>query len=211
MPPGDVLIHAGITKTSQALSVSNFTPAGDFAVRCKDDTQIKNFNVWLGSQNYKHKIVIAGFEGICNAFCLSWPLTHPNRNHEYVFNKYTSAEIQSKYLTNCTYLQDSSLVVEGITLYGTPWNGSTYALTVLTLRSSYTSCSNMSFSSPKAKLSEKWALIPAGVDILVTHMPPSGILDLAGNGRHWYVKYVVSQPFLTSLWQGLQSVAYCRN
>ena len=40
---GDVLIHAG-----------------DFAQKCKDESHIVEFNKWIGTLDFKHKIVIAG-------------------------------------------------------------------------------------------------------------------------------------------------------
>jgi hypothetical protein len=62
--------------------------------------------------------------------------------------------------------------IDGLTLYGTPWNGST----------------GMSFGFPKAKLQEKWDMIPTGTDVLITHLPPRRILDLPVSGRHWYAR-----------------------
>ena len=51
------------------------------------------FNNWLGKLPYKTKIVIAG-------------------NHEVGFNNFRRRDIQ-KILTNCIYLQDKELVIEG--------------------------------------------------------------------------------------------------
>jgi len=46
----------------------------------------------------------------------------------------------------------------------------------------------MGFSADKAKLERKFSRIPSDVDVLITHLPPRGIRDLAGRGptaRHW--------------------------
>lgn len=80
--------------------------AGDFTLY-SDDKEIKQFNDYLGSlTGIKHKIVIAG-------------------NHDCSFDKsFASAEEVEKarsLLTNCIYLQDSSVELCGIKLYGSPW------------------------------------------------------------------------------------------
>jgi Icc-related predicted phosphoesterase len=135
IPEGDILIHAG-----------------DFVKRSKDKSLYKDFNKWLGKQNFKHRIVIAG-------------------NHEYLFNRYSKERID-RLLSNCKYLQDTYIEIEGLKIYGTPWQSS----------------HNMAFSCNKANLSEKWAMIPEGLDILITHMPPHAVMDLASNGRNWGCK-----------------------
>ena len=47
----------------------------------------------------------------------------------------------------------------------------------------------MAFSCDRDSLDEKWKLIPGGgvVDVLMTHMPPRGVLDRVLEGKHWYV------------------------
>src|SRR5262249_24193035 len=82
-------------------------------------------------------------------------------------------EIQ-KHLSNCTYIQvlsscgketganlllssqDESIEVEGIRFYGTPWTSST----------------RMAFSATRKELRQKWSEIPAGIDVLITPLPP---------------------------------------
>jgi predicted phosphohydrolase len=62
-----------------------------------------------------------------------------------------------------TYLQDSEVVVEGVRFWGSPWQPAYH---------------DWAFNLPRgAPLAEKWALIPAGVDVLITHGPPHGIGD----------------------------------
>jgi Icc-related predicted phosphoesterase len=92
-------------------------------------------------------------------------------NQEYAFNKMERKDIQSQVLTNCTYLEDSTTTLANghINVYGTPWNTSR----------------NMAFSCARANIGSKYEAIPLGTDILISHMPPKQILDLAGNGRHW--------------------------
>lgn len=62
------------------------------------------------------------------------------------------------------YLQDSLVVVEGQKIYGSPWTpafGRGWAFQLGTVQQS----------------EEIWAKIPEGVDIVVTHGPPHGLLD----------------------------------
>ncbi len=61
-----------------------------------------------------------------------------------------------------TYLQDEEMLVNGFRIYGSPWQPEFY---------------NWAFNVPRGQLHEKWNLIPDGLDILVTHGPPYGLLD----------------------------------
>jgi len=61
------------------------------------------------------------------------------------------------------YLCDSGTEFEGLKIYGSPWTP--------------TFCDWYFMKDRGAAIKEKWDLIPADVDILVTHGPPHGILD----------------------------------
>ncbi len=61
------------------------------------------------------------------------------------------------------YLCDQSLNIDGITIYGAPW---------------CPDLSGFAFYLSDEDLQRKWEAIPSGIDILVTHTPPQGILDL---------------------------------
>jgi Icc-related predicted phosphoesterase len=64
---------------------------------------------------------------------------------------------------NIKYLQDSSIVIEGLKIYGSPWQPRFY---------------DWAFNLNRgAEIAEKWKLIPADTEILITHGPPHGILD----------------------------------
>ena len=128
---GDVLLHCG-----------------DFSGRGSEQ-QIVNFNDWLGTLNFKHKIVIAG-------------------NHDFMFEK--DPQKARSLLTNATYLQDSAIEIEGLKIYGSPWQPWFH---------------NWAFNLQRGKdLKEKWSLIPDDTDILLTHGPPYGVQDLTSNGEH---------------------------
>lgn len=75
--------------------------------------------------------------------------------------------IQSE-LKNCIYLEDKSVTIYGIKIYGTPWQPE---------------FCNWAFNLPRGKAClEKWDLIPDDTDILVTHSPPVGFGDLCCSG-----------------------------
>ncbi len=72
--------------------------------------------------------------------------------------------------SHATFLKDRLVEVAGLSFYGAPW--------VPELR-------GFAFYATEEELIEKWKLIPAGIDVLITHTPPEGILDLPFNGtRH---------------------------
>lgn len=96
-------------------------------------------------------------------------------NHETTFNNKSREEIQTA-LQHVHYLQDSSITCEGLNIYGSPWNSQRWT--------SYA----RGFTKPWGKFEKHWDKIPEDTDILVTHMPPQGIRDLA------HIKF----PFLTS-------------
>lgn len=66
-------------------------------------------------------------------------------------------------LSNATVLIDEEVTVDGIRIYGSPWTP--------------TFLNWYFMQSRGAAIAKKWARIPAGIDVLVTHGPPYGILD----------------------------------
>eukprot|EP01006_Ploeotia_vitrea_P032104 TRINITY_DN64367_c0_g1_i3.p1 TRINITY_DN64367_c0_g1~~TRINITY_DN64367_c0_g1_i3.p1 ORF type:complete len:386 (-),score=28.25 TRINITY_DN64367_c0_g1_i3:1016-2173(-) len=94
-------------------------------------------------------------------------------NHELPLSGKAPREIQ-RLLPNATYLQDSWTQIDGLTIYGTPWTRN------LPLTNAFACPTN---------LADKWKLIPTGVHVLVTHMPPFDIFDNAwqknGTYEHW--------------------------
>lgn len=123
-------------------------PNGDILIHAGDLTDlgelsdVRDFNTWIGSLPHKHKLVIAG-------------------NHDFCFEREPS-EAKSL-LTNCTYLLDDVITIEGITFYGSPWQPWFY---------------NWAFNLKRGpEIRAKWDLIPNEIDILITHGPPIGYLD----------------------------------
>lgn len=65
------------------------------------------------------------------------------------------------------YLQDEEIIVNGVKIYGSPWQPEFY---------------NWAFNLPRRGpgLSSRWENIPNDTDILITHGPPQGRLDISG-------------------------------
>lgn len=111
--------------------------------------EVFQFNKYLRNLPHKHKIAIAG-------------------NHDWPFSKYKG--VARSALQDAIYLQDESCIVEGLKIYGTPWQPE---------------FNNWAFNLPRYgdRLRRVWENIPTDTDILITHCPPFGILDkLPGEG-----------------------------
>eukprot|EP01084_Bolivina_argentea_P248794 416246_1 len=130
----NILIHTGDFGNKAKLTKNNEIPK-----------QIYEFALWFKKQPHQKKVIIAG-------------------NQEIAFNYFKREQIQ-KYIfkqeDNIYYLQDESVKLYGINIYGSPWT-----------------CSyKMGFSANKQLLKEKWKMIPSNTHILLTHLPPLGIMD----------------------------------
>jgi Icc-related predicted phosphoesterase len=128
--------------------------AGDFTMY-GDDKEVKEFNDYLGTlTDIKYKVVIAG-------------------NHEPSLDKKfaTDEEILKtrSLLKNCIYLQDSSVMLFGLKIYGSPWQPRH---------------AGNGFQAKHSQMKDIWKNIPDDTDILVTHGPPHGFGDKCGIDRH---------------------------
>jgi Icc-related predicted phosphoesterase len=102
-----------------------------------------------------------------------WLGTLPHRhkvvicgNHDFCFQDHP-AEARAR-ITNATYLEDSGAEIAGLKFYGSPWTPLFW---------------NWAFMLSEVDLAAKWALIPSGLDVLITHGPPHGILDLTNRSE----------------------------
>jgi Icc-related predicted phosphoesterase len=130
-------------------------PDGDILIHAGDATirgtqyEIEEFLYWYSSLPHRFKIFVAG-------------------NHDWLFeteNRFARL-LTAKY--NIKYLQDSGAEIEGLKIYGAPWQPRFF---------------DWAFNLNRgAEMLEKWNLIPADVDILITHGPPHGILDRTPQG-----------------------------
>lgn len=86
-------------------------------------------------------------------------------NHDWCFARENAAALAMLGPT-VTYLQDSGVTIDGVRFWGSPWQPA---------------FNDWAFNLPRgAPLAEKWALIPADTDVLITHGPPHGIGDNSG-------------------------------
>jgi Icc-related predicted phosphoesterase len=133
-------------------------PGGDILIHCGDISsrgymyEIKNFLEWFeGIKGYEHKIFIAG-------------------NHDFGFqdNPKECAKLLTDYPT-VTYLEDNSVIIDGIKIYGSPWQPRFY---------------NWAFNVDRGwDIAQKWEKIPQDTDILITHGPVFGIHDQTYTGQ----------------------------
>lgn len=107
---------------------------------------------------------------------LSWlaAFPHPHKvliagNHDWIFQKAPELA-RSMIPPGITYLEDDMAEIAGLKIYGSPWTP--YFL-------------GWAFNLDRGhRIREKWNKIPRGIDVLVTHGPPMGILDLSYDGTH---------------------------
>uniref|UniRef100_A0A0N4Z017 Metallophos domain-containing protein n=1 Tax=Parastrongyloides trichosuri TaxID=131310 RepID=A0A0N4Z017_PARTI len=157
-------------------------PAGDVLIICGDFTscglprEVKCFDDNLAQLKHPFKIVVAG-----NHECTfdenfmkinSSSIKDPKEGAlKHALNAALSAAKISNpkiLLSHCMYLQDSLLELCGIKIYGSPWQPKN---------------DKWAFNLNRGQqLLDKWNLIPAGIDILITHTAPLGHGDLMENG-----------------------------
>ena len=121
--------------------------AGDMLRRGTLD-ELELFVTWLHAQSHRHRLVVAG-------------------NHDWCFAR-EPEQARQRLGDGVLYLQDAEVTIEGVRIWGSPWQPEFYA---------------WAFNLPRGEaLAEKWALVPSGVDVLVTHGPPHGYGDRTWHG-----------------------------
>jgi Icc-related predicted phosphoesterase len=84
-------------------------------------------------------------------------------NHDWPFYKHS--RYVNHWVKHGTYLQDRSVLINGLKFYGSPWQPD---------------FCNWAFNLPRGqRLAAVWRCIPEDTDVLITHTPPFGILDSA--------------------------------
>ena len=138
-----------------------FVFAGDMTSFNRSRQHYVKFNEWLGTLPHAHKLVIAG-------------------NHDELFQRHP--DIAHGYMTNCTYLEDDEVVIDGIKFYGSPWQRYFY---------------DWAFNLPAGSnwLKEKWDAIPDSTDVLITHSPPFQIFDVDFKGESLGCEFLAKRVF----------------
>jgi len=122
--------------------------AGDFCTYGHLD-EVARFADWFRELPHPHKIVVAG-------------------NHDRVLEN--APELAEPLLSDFIYLRDSAVDIEGVTIYGSPWQPWFY---------------DWAFQRHRGEpMREIWRRVPAGVDILITHGPMHGVGDRTSTGVH---------------------------
>ncbi len=75
--------------------------------------------------------------------------------------------INPRHYESIVYLEHESTTIEGINIFGSPYTPA---------------FCNWSYNIRRSDLDKYWKEIPENTDILITHGPPKGILDLAYDG-----------------------------
>lgn len=102
--------------------------------------------------------------------CAKWIRGLPHRrkvvvagNHDWALATDEDRERARELFAGMDYLQDTGIEIDGLRFWGSPWQPEYNA---------------WAFNLPRGDaLREKWALIPEGLDVLVTHGPPFGFGD----------------------------------
>lgn len=149
-------------------------PAGDVLLHCGDFTQrgthkeIADFNDWLGSLPHRHKVVIAGNHDLC----MDAVEYEAHWQKDFHHAEYNDPNASRGLLTNAVYLENRSVVIEGVKFYGSPMTPPIPGRI-------------MAFNVARGFAAQQhWGKVPADVDVLVTHGPPNGILDKTFTGLH---------------------------
>ena len=153
IPAGDILIHAG--------DISNRGGEKD----------VTNFINWFQNiKGFDTKIFISGNHDHCFER-VNEP--HHKGDYDWLHNLMSEENLSQ---SDVVYLQDDYVTFiseefsRPLKIYGTPWQPWFY---------------DWAFNLPRIgkELEEKWLMIPDDTDILITHTPPNGILDLVNNWR----------------------------
>ena len=153
------IVHISDTHLQHDRFLPNI-PEGDILVHSGDFCRIGWKRLLVNPDN-------DGFLRSINDFFEKLPHKHKilvAGNHDMVLDIGSSDEVQKK-IPNVIYLQDSSVSIEGINFHGSPWTF--YKWT------SY----NRGFCREKGKIEHNWDKIPQDTNVLVTHLPPHGVMD----------------------------------
>ena len=127
--------------------------SGDFMNTGEYWNEASSFLEWFNNlDQYTHKIFIAG-------------------NHDRIFENEASDALRLvEEYPNIKYLQDSELTINGLKIWGSPWQPEFH---------------NWAFNLPRNGdvLRRTWNQIPMDIDILITHGPAFGHLDISGYGE----------------------------
>jgi 3',5'-cyclic AMP phosphodiesterase CpdA len=162
--PDDVFHKGGVflSNVRRARTSDLEIPCGDILVHSGDFDWSKHSGGIFRSNNFEEIVQLM------NDFFDRFP--HKVKifvagNHEACFEGKKLQAVQQR-LTSAVYLFNSSFSYEGILFYGTPYT----PFRLMT--------NARSFIRTSRKIAAHWRQIPSKTDVLVTHSPPYGVLDL---------------------------------
>ena len=130
-------------------------PAGDALIHCGD---------------FSNEPILSEYDDFF-AWFASWPHKHKilvAGNHDELLQQFPA--IRKRIPSTINYLEDSTTEVEGLKIFGSPWTpGASY----------------MAYTYREGKPgAPAWSMIPPFTDVVITHGPPRGILDVSYTGLH---------------------------
>ena len=153
IPEGDVFIHAG-----------DFTMLGGFK-------ETKDFVSKLEKLPHKFKVVIAGNHELTfdtEKFKLKRQIIEERFRFLRKVDDVKVKDVVAKN-PNIIYLENTSTVICGYKIYGSPYSPHFY---------------DWGFNVRREKIGTVWDLIPLDTEILITHGPPIGFGDLTEENEH---------------------------
>jgi len=79
---------------------------------------------------------------------------------------------------NAVYLQDREFIHQGVVFYGAPW---------------IPALPGQAFYRTNSELEAKWSNIRENIDVLITHTPPAGFLDISSSGLQLGCKHLADR------------------
>lgn len=155
-------------------------PDGDIIIHCGDFTrlgrpeEIKKFFKWFVALPHEHKIVVPGNHELtlCGDKMLSL-VGMVIKKHECseklkeMFRDFMIAKSIIKYYSNKVHvLMDSGVTLRGVKFYGSHYCNGEYHI-----------MSNWAFYKSDEQLKSLFGKIPHDTKVLITHVPPYGVLD----------------------------------
>ena len=132
-------------------------PDGDVLIHAGDITwqgherEVLDFLGWFANLSFRYKIFIAG-------------------NHDFYFERESSEKVKAAIPGSVIYLEDSSIDIEGIRIWGSPVTPWFY---------------DWAFNRHRGEeIRKHWEKISEHTDIVVTHGPAYGMLDQSSKGEH---------------------------
>lgn len=162
--------HLRFVCVSDTHSREFFVPDGDVLVHAGDFTkkgtelEVMEFARVLRGMPHKYKVVVAG----------NHDTPFDVKNYERILSRQRNPNPCNPFavkllLNQFFYLEDSFVEIGGYKIWGTPWS-----------QQHYIGAFN---SKDKEFLRDKFMQIPNGMDIIVSHSPPYGILDITRDNK----------------------------